>query len=167
MTCPWKEDPSMQIQLCCRRPEKNSDPAKKSHSHLTLVSLSPLIQPSIQLSIHPSVQLSLPVSTAFAFSSRIEPLSLSLAFALFLSPQLLGVTLSHVSLPSFNTQFASNTSRTLPMRSRRAKGQALKTVCVHTNTVSYLNCSAREEISVKGKENSSRTGKELGSEAAG
>lgn len=37
------------------------------------------------------------------------------------------------------------------MRSRRAKGQALKTVCVHTDTVSYLNCFAREDISVKGK----------------
>lgn len=37
------------------------------------------------------------------------------------------------------------------MRSRRAKGKALKTVYVHTDAVSYLNCSAREDISVKGK----------------
>ena len=133
---------------------KNSDPAKKSHCHLTPVSLFPLIQPSIQLStIHPSIHPSLPVPTAFAFYSRIKPLSLS--FAHFLSPQLPCVTLSHVSLNSFNTYFASNTSRKLPMRRRRATGQAPKTVCVHTNTSSYLNCSAREDIPVKRKKKNS------------
>lgn len=64
----WKEDPSMQIRLRRRRRENNSNPAKKSQvCHLTQVSLSPLIHPSI----HPS----LPVSTAFASYSHIKPLS--------------------------------------------------------------------------------------------
>lgn len=116
-------------------------------------SLNPTIHPAL---LHPSVHPSLPVSTAFA---SLLALSLSFYPSRFFS--LLRVTLSHVSLSSFNTQFASNTSRRLPMRSRGAKGQALKNVCVHTNTVSYLNCSAREDISGKGKENfSSRTGEE-------
>lgn len=108
MTSPWKEDPSMQIQLRCRLPEKSSDPAKKSHCHLTHVSLSPLILPSVQLSsIRPSIHPSLPQQHLHSLLT-FKPLSLS--FALFLSPQPPRVTLSHVSLPSFNTQFASNTS---------------------------------------------------------
>lgn len=87
-------------------------------------STNPSVRPAL---LHPS----LPVSTAFAFSSRIKPLSLS--FAPFPSPQPPHVTLSHVSIPSFNTQFASNTSRLLPLRSQCAKGQAVKpsqTLCL-------------------------------------
>lgn len=106
----------------------------KSQCHLTRVSLSPLIHPSI----HPF----LPVSTVFAFYSHIKPPSL---FPLrpFSLLNCLCVTLSHVSLNSFNPQFASDTSRRPPAKRQRATGQALKTACVHTNTVSYLNCSAR------------------------
>lgn len=39
----------------------------------------------------------------------------------------------------------------------------LRRLRVHTNTVSYLNCSAREDVSViENKKNSSRAGEELG-----
>lgn len=48
------------------------------------------------------------------------------------------------------------------MRSLLVKGQALKTVYVHKNTVSYLNCSASEDILVQGKEKSCMNGEELG-----
>lgn len=58
----------MQIQLRRRRRENTSHPPEKSQvCHLSHVSLSPLIHPSI----HPS----LPVSTAFASYSHIKPLS--------------------------------------------------------------------------------------------
>lgn len=88
----------MQIQR--RRRESNSDPAKKS--------VPP--DPRLSFSLNPSIHPFLPVSTAFAFYSHIKPPSL---FPLrpFSLLNCLRVTLSHVSLNSFNPQFASDTSR--------------------------------------------------------
>ncbi len=109
----------------CQKVTPSPDP------HLSF-SLNPTIHPALlHLSAHPS----LPVSTAFAFSSRIKPLSLS--FALFLSPQPPQVMLSHVSLPSFNTQFASNTSKRLRMRSPRAKDKLWR-LCMSTQTLCLI-----------------------------
>lgn len=82
--------------------------------------LSTLIQPSLLLSstcpspsqkhLHSLLALSLPLYTLRFFSLLSLP----------------GVTLSHVSITSSNTRFASDTSRRLPTKSWCAKGQALK-----------------------------------------
>lgn len=113
---------------------------------------NPTIHPAL---LHPSCL----VSTAFAFSSHIKPLSLS--FALFLSPQPPRVTLSHVSLPSFNTLFASNTSRWLATWSRCAKGQALKTVRPSKHCVLFELFCQRGYFSRWGKKKANCNGGEL------
>lgn len=67
--------------------------------------------------------------------------------------------LSPLLIPNLHPVQASR----LPMRSRRAKGQALKTAFVHTNTVSYLNDSARGNLGKKKKKkDASGAGGELG-----
>lgn len=144
MTSPWKEDPSMQIQLRCRRPEKNLDPAEKSYQHLTLAFLSPLIQPSIQHScIHPALSqqhlhslltLSLSLYPSRSFSLLSLPVS---RYLMFLSPLL---------IPYLHPIQAGGLQLGADVRKDK-----LWRLCAQANTVSYLNCSAREDISVGGK----------------
>lgn len=80
----------------CQKVTPSPDPCFFYYLNLT-------IHPAL---LHPSVHPCLPTSTTFAFSSHIKPLSILHALSLSLV-----VTLSHISLPSFNTQFASSASK--------------------------------------------------------
>lgn len=155
MTFPWKRDPSMQIQLR-RVVRRKTLTLPKSHTVTWPSSpFNPTIHPA---PLHPSI----PVSTAFAFSPRIKPLTLT--FALFPSSQPVPDTLSHVSLPSFNTQFASNTSSRQGAKKEEPTCKRTSSEdCVYPRTLCLIWIVLPEEnISVKGKENSRRSEEDLG-----
>lgn len=106
----WKEDPSMQIQLCRRRRENTSHPPEKSQvCHLSHGALSPLIHPSI----HPSR----PVSTAFASYSHIKAPSRLLCARPLSSAVPVSRYLMFLSTPLI--PHLHPIQQRLPMRSRR------------------------------------------------